>query len=52
MAVGLGWKKYQNADNPRLFLLPETTLNSLALDIGKQLNVRAIRVVGDPQFKK
>jgi putative NIF3 family GTP cyclohydrolase 1 type 2 len=51
MAVGLGWKKYQNPDNPRLFLLPEVTLNNLAIQIGKQLKVRAIRVIGDPQLK-
>jgi putative NIF3 family GTP cyclohydrolase 1 type 2 len=51
MATGLGWKKYQNPDNARLFLLPETTLNDLALQIGRQLKVRAIRVVGDPQLK-
>jgi putative NIF3 family GTP cyclohydrolase 1 type 2 len=51
MAIGLGWKKYQNPDNARLFLLPETTLNGLALQIGRQLKVRAIRVIGDPQLK-
>jgi putative NIF3 family GTP cyclohydrolase 1 type 2 len=51
MAVGLGWKKYQSADNPRLFLLPEITLNALAIQIGKQLKVRAVRVIGDPQLK-
>jgi putative NIF3 family GTP cyclohydrolase 1 type 2 len=51
MAVGLGWKKYQNPDNPRLFLLPETTLNTLAGQIRDQLKIRAIRVVGDPQVK-
>jgi putative NIF3 family GTP cyclohydrolase 1 type 2 len=51
MAMGLGWKKYQNQDNPRLFLLPEITLNGLALQIGRQLKVKAIRVIGDPQLK-
>lgn len=51
MAVGLGWKKYRNPDNARLFLLPDTTLNALAVQIGKQLNVRAMRVIGDPQLK-
>jgi putative NIF3 family GTP cyclohydrolase 1 type 2 len=51
MAIGLGWKKYQNAENPRLFQLPETTLNSLAVQIANQLKVRAVRVIGDPQLK-
>jgi putative NIF3 family GTP cyclohydrolase 1 type 2 len=51
MAIGLGWKKYQNPDNARLFLLPETTLKALALEIRDQLKVRAVRVVGDPQTR-
>jgi putative NIF3 family GTP cyclohydrolase 1 type 2 len=51
MAVGLGWKKYQDPDNARLFVLPETTLNRIAVQIRDQLKIRAIRVVGDPQVK-
>ena len=51
MAVGLGWKKYQNPDNARLFQLPETTLNALAVQLRDQLKVRAVRVVGDPQIR-
>lgn len=51
MAVGLGWKKYQNPDNARLFAIPETSLNSLAVQIRDQLKIRGIRVVGDPQIK-
>ena len=51
MAIGLGWKKYQNPDNARLFQLPETSLNALALQIRDQLKVRAVRVVGDPQTR-
>jgi putative NIF3 family GTP cyclohydrolase 1 type 2 len=35
----------------RLFVLPETTLNTLAIQIRDQLKIRAIRVVGDPQVK-
>jgi putative NIF3 family GTP cyclohydrolase 1 type 2 len=50
MAVGLGWKKYQNPDNARLFVLPETTLNGLAVQIHDRLKVRAIRIVGDPHL--
>jgi putative NIF3 family GTP cyclohydrolase 1 type 2 len=49
MAVGLGWKKYQNSENARLFVLPDTTLNALAMQIRDRLKIRAIRVVGDPQ---
>jgi putative NIF3 family GTP cyclohydrolase 1 type 2 len=51
MAIGLGWKKYQNPDNARLFALPETTLNALALQIRNQLKIRAMRIIGDPQVK-
>ena len=51
MAVGLGWKKYQNPDNARLFVLPETTLNALALQIRDQLKIRAMRIIGDPQTR-
>jgi putative NIF3 family GTP cyclohydrolase 1 type 2 len=50
MAIGLGWKKYQNSEDARLFALPETTLNGLAMQIRDQLKVRAIRIVGDPQL--
>ncbi len=51
MAVGLGWKKYQDADNARLFQLPETTLSALAIQLRARLKMRAIRVIGDPQLK-
>jgi putative NIF3 family GTP cyclohydrolase 1 type 2 len=51
MAVGLGWKKYQNPDNARLFSLPEATLGALASQIRDQLKIRAVRVVGDPNTK-
>lgn len=51
MAVGLGWKKYQNPDNARFFVLPETTLGALTIQIKDQLKVRAIRVVGDPNVR-
>lgn len=49
MAVALGWDKYRNPDNPRLFVLPRTSLENLARDIRERLKIRAIRVIGDPQ---
>ncbi len=49
MAVALGWDKYRNPDNPRLFALPRTSLENLARDIRDRLKIRAIRVIGDPQ---
>jgi putative NIF3 family GTP cyclohydrolase 1 type 2 len=51
MALGLGWKQFQNPDDARLFVLPETTLNALAIQIRDRLKIRAIRIVGDPQTK-
>lgn len=51
MAVGLGWKQYQNPDNARLFQLRENTLNGLALQIAGKLRIRALRVIGDPKLK-
>jgi putative NIF3 family GTP cyclohydrolase 1 type 2 len=49
MSTAMGWNKYQNPDNQRLFVLPAISLGELASSLRKQLNVRAIRVVGDPQ---
>ena len=51
MIRALGWQKFQNADNPKLFMIPETTLTNLASDIKKRLGIRALRVVGDPQMR-
>lgn len=51
MTEALDWKKYLSTDNPRRFDLPNTTLEGLAKDIQRQLRVRAMRVIGDPQMK-
>jgi putative NIF3 family GTP cyclohydrolase 1 type 2 len=51
MTHALGWEKFQNPSDPRLYTLPETTLNDLAESVKQKLNVRALRVVGDPQLK-
>lgn len=47
----LGWEKYRKADNPRLFSLPPATLEKLAKDIRDRMQIRAIRVIGDPKLK-
>ena len=49
MAIALEWDKYQVRDNPRLYVLPKTSLENLAKDIRSHLKVRTMRVVGDPQ---
>jgi putative NIF3 family GTP cyclohydrolase 1 type 2 len=51
MARELGWEKYQDAENPRLFALPETTLERLAAELESKLKAGTIRVVGDRDLK-
>lgn len=47
----LGWGKYQNKENPRLFEFPETTLERLASQARERLKIRTMRVIGDPSLK-
>ena len=49
MAIGLGWKKYQNPDNARLFALPATTLNAVAIQIRNQSGIDRVES-GDALF--
>lgn len=51
MAHALGWEKQQDPENQYLFAVPETTLESLAADLQKKLDVHVLRVVGDPHLK-
>ncbi len=51
MTHALGWDRFQNADHPELFVLPETTLNALAEAAKQKLNINVVRVVGDPQMR-
>ena len=47
----LGWTQYVSPSEPRIYVLPSTTLRALAADIVGRLKGRAIRVVGDPEMK-
>ena len=47
----LGWQKFQNPDNQYLFVMPETTVRSLAEEVAKKLDSSVVRVVGDPEMK-
>jgi putative NIF3 family GTP cyclohydrolase 1 type 2 len=47
----LGWEKYQSPDNQYLFVIPETTLTDLAVEVSKKLDSPVVRVVGDPEMK-
>jgi putative NIF3 family GTP cyclohydrolase 1 type 2 len=50
-ARALGWTEYASATNPRLFVMPPTTLRALATDVARRLSNRGIRVVGDPDMQ-
>jgi len=46
----LGWTQYASPTEPRIYVLPATTLRALATDVARRLNARAIRVIGDPDM--
>jgi putative NIF3 family GTP cyclohydrolase 1 type 2 len=50
-AGALGWTEYASPTEPRIYVLPATTLRALALDVARRLKGRAIRVVGDPEMR-
>ena len=51
MTMALGWKKYQRAELPALYTLPETTVESLASTMQKRLKIKVLRVVGARDMK-
>lgn len=51
MTKALGWQRYQNPTNEHLYTIPETTLDGLAADVKRKLNIVALRAVGDKQLK-
>jgi putative NIF3 family GTP cyclohydrolase 1 type 2 len=51
MVDELKWKSHQSAADEALFNLPGTTLKNLADYLKKQLNIRALRVIGNPKLK-
>jgi len=51
MIRALGWEKFQTSGDSRVFVIPETTLGDLVLDIKTRLGIRAMRVIGDPNMK-
>ena len=50
MAREIGWEKYQDAENPKLFTIPEITLERLAAELAAKLQATTIRVLGDPKL--
>lgn len=51
MVSALGWEKFQSSNDPHVFIFPETTLDDLARKIKVRLQIRALRVLGDPSLK-
>ena len=46
----LGLAQYASAAEPRIYVVPKTTLRALATDVARRLKGSAIRVVGDPEM--
>jgi putative NIF3 family GTP cyclohydrolase 1 type 2 len=51
MVRALGWEAFQDKQNQYLFTIPEITLDKLAAELKTRLELRTVRVVGDPQMK-
>ena len=51
MIHALGWEAFQDQENPYLFTIPATTLEKLAAELKARLQLRTMRVVGDPAMK-
>jgi putative NIF3 family GTP cyclohydrolase 1 type 2 len=51
MVHAMSWEAFQDKSNQYLFAIPESTLEKLAADVKTRLQLRAMRVVGDPKMK-
>lgn len=51
MTDALGWQRYQRDDVPNLYVLPKTTVNTLAKNIQERIGIKILRVVGDPDLE-
>jgi len=47
----LGWEKYQDANNPHLFTIRETTVGKLTEELKTKLGIHVMRVVADRDMK-
>jgi putative NIF3 family GTP cyclohydrolase 1 type 2 len=47
----LGWTSYASPTEPRIYVVPPTTLRQLARDVAARVKGRTIRVAGDPDMK-
>ncbi|NOT63943.1 MAG: hypothetical protein HOP19_27330 [Acidobacteria bacterium] len=50
MRQALGWEKYLDAQNPRALNFPNVPLARLAKELESKLQIRTMRVIGDPKL--
>jgi putative NIF3 family GTP cyclohydrolase 1 type 2 len=52
LGSSLGWSKFADAGNSKVYSIPETSLDALASHVKRSLNSRGgMRVVGDPKLR-
>jgi putative NIF3 family GTP cyclohydrolase 1 type 2 len=51
LAETLGWQGRQSAEDPQVYVLQPVRLRDLAKDVEKRLNLKAMRVIGDPDSR-
>lgn len=51
MTHALEWERFQDHRDEHLFAVPEKTVGQLAQEVKKKLDIRVLRVVGDPTLK-
>ena len=51
MITALGWSGYRSKAAPNLFVMPETTLDRLATSIRGKMQIKTMRVIGDPAMR-
>jgi putative NIF3 family GTP cyclohydrolase 1 type 2 len=51
MTRALGWENFEDKTQNHIFVLPEMTVRDLANEIDRKLDIRVMRVVGDPAMK-
>jgi putative NIF3 family GTP cyclohydrolase 1 type 2 len=47
----LQWQRFQSVSGPQMFILPETTLDQLAVEMRQRLGIDVVRVVGKKEMK-
>ena len=51
MTTALGWTAYRSQAAPNLFIVPETSLERLAASIRDRMQIKTMRVIGDPSTR-